>query len=408
MIESDRTKKLPLEGVRVADFSRLLPGPWCGQFLSDLGATVVKVEMPETGDMSRHNPPKFGDTSVYFNSVNGGKMGIALDLSMPEGQEIAHRLIEESDVVLESFRSGVAKKLGIDYASAHSLNERIIYCSITGFGQTGPLSHISGHDLVIQSLAGFMSLGTREGEIPQVPGFLAADYSSAAVACIGILSGIIDREKTGKGCNIDLSMFDSLFSMCNIALTGAMARANGSGDDTEMEAWGGNPRYATYATRDGKFVAVALLEHRLWQSFCDVIDRSDLVDGVESPDARHSNHGERAGTYKEAIESYCLSKNRDEIAEQMARHGVPICPIYTPDEALASDLVCGRGLAESVDHPEHGCLPQIANPLAGSGLVRTQRNHAPGLGADARSVLRDLGFEDIDVKRFIDAGVIQR
>jgi crotonobetainyl-CoA:carnitine CoA-transferase CaiB-like acyl-CoA transferase len=302
----------------------------------------------------------------------------------------------------------VAKKLGIDYASAHSLNERIIYCSITGFGQTGPFSHISGHDLVIQSLAGFMALGTRESEIPQVPGFLAADYASASVACIGILSAIINREKTGEGCNIDLSMFDSLFSMCNIALTGAMARAGGAGDDTEMEAWGGNPRYANYATRDGKFVAVALLEQRLWQSFCDVIDRSDLVDDDESPDARHTAHGERAGAYKEAIEGYCLSKDRDEIVEQMARHGVPISPIYSPDEALASDLVRARGLADFVDHPEHGSLPQIANPLAGSGLVRTRRNHAPGLGADARSVLKDLGFDDNDVKKLIEAGVIQR
>ena len=182
MSESREDQGLPLAGVQVADFSRLLPGPWCAQFLSDLGASVIKVEVPGTGDMSRHNPPLFDDTSVYFNSVNGGKRGIALNMAKQEGREIAHRLIKQSDVIIESFRPGVARKLGIDYPTASVVNPRAVYCSISGFGQDGPLAHISGHDLAIQSLAGFMTLGTPDGEVPQVPGFQAADYAAAAIA----------------------------------------------------------------------------------------------------------------------------------------------------------------------------------------------------------------------------------
>lgn len=147
---------LPLTGVTVADFSRLLPGPWCAQLFADLGADVIKVEQPGVGDYSRHNPPGYGKTSVYFNSVNGGKRGIAVDLGRPEGLEVARRLFAKSDVVLESFRPGVTQKLGIDYASAKRVNQGLIYCSISGYGQTGPLAGVPGHDLVIQSMTGLM------------------------------------------------------------------------------------------------------------------------------------------------------------------------------------------------------------------------------------------------------------
>lgn len=407
MSEGGDNPTLPLEGVRIADFSRLLPGPWCAQFLSDLGASVIKVEMPGVGDMSRHNPPLFGDTSVYFNSVNGGKQGIALDMTLPEGKEIAQRLIQQSDVVIESFRPGVAKKLGVDYETAERLNRRVVYCSITGFGQKGPLSHISGHDLVIQSLAGFMTLGTPEGEVPQVPGFQAADYAGASMACIGILSGLMSRDRTNKGCYIDLSMFDSLFSMCNIALTGAMAKAAGEEDPSRMEAWGGNPRYATYPTADGKAVAVALLETRLWQSFCEAIGRPDLIDDDESPDARHSDHGERSGEYREAITDYCLSKTRDDLIDEMVRKGVPISPIHSPDEALNSKNVEGRGLVEFINHSAGVNIPQIVNPLSTSGLARRHRQQAPALGGDGNTILSGLDFDEADIKRFCKAGVIQ-
>ncbi len=407
MPKTETESGLPLDNIQIVDFSRLLPGPWCTQFLSDLGADVIKVEMPGTGDMSRHNPPRYEDTSVYFASVNGGKRGITLDLASTEGRGIAHRLIKQADVVVESFRPGVARKLEIDYEAARKLTPDIIYCSITGFGQTGPLSHISGHDLVIQSIAGFMGLGASAGALPQVPGFQAADYAGASVAGLGILAALIRRLRTGEGCNIDLAMYDSLFGMCNIALTGAMAGAVGRDDGTRLEAWGGNPRYAIYGTADGKAVAVALLETRLWAAFCQAVGRPDLIDHDESPDARHSDHGESAEDYRKVISDYCLSRNRDELVDEMVVKGIPISPVYTPEEALASRNVKGRGLIEFTETNGEANIPHIVNPLASSGLATSRREEAPTLGGDGQAIMRELGYSNEEVKNFCKEGVVE-
>jgi len=403
---TDDAANLPLSGIRIADFSRLLPGPWCTQFLSDLGATVIKVERPDVGDMSRHNPPVYETSSVYFNSVNGGKDSLAIDLSSADGKAVAHKLIATCDVLVESFRPGVTTKLGIDYEQVKPLNPDIIYCSVTGFGQSGPLSHISGHDLVIQALAGFAGLSSAPGTAPQVPGFQAADYAGATTACIGILSALLKRTKCGEGSYLDIAMFDSLFAMCNISQTSAMARMSGNTGEPELEVWGGNPRYCVYSTADGKAVALALLETRLWAGFCDAIERPDLIDENETPDARHSNHGAKAQEYRKAITDFCLSKNRDDLIEELTAHGVPVCPIYSPDEALNSANVAGRGLIEHIEHPTEGKIPQLANPLSLSGLTRRRRS-APRLGGSSETILDDLGFDSETRKQLFKKGVVQ-
>lgn len=406
--EGGSAPALPLDGVQVLDFSRLLPGPWCTQFLSDLGASVIKVEMPRLGDLSRYNAPRHGGSSIYFELVNGGKKGLSLNLACEEGRHIADRLITDSDVVVESFRPGAADKLGIGYGRARELRPDIIYCSITGFGQSGPLSHISGHDLVIQSLVGYMPLPARSGMLPPMPGFQAADYAAASVACTAILAALMRRQRDGAGCFIDLPMFDSLFSMCNIALTGAIGAAAGSGDEDRLEAWGGNPRYAIYGTRDGKSVAVALLETRLWAAFCDAIGRPDLMDPGEAPEARHSSHGARSEQYRKAIAEVCASRDRDELVDWMARHGVPVCPVYSPDEALASPNVRARGLVQPPEGAD-GCDDRpahLANPLSASGLARPRRRYAPGLGADNAEILGRLGYDEGDLEKLRERGVI--
>ena len=356
--------------------------------------------------MSRANPPAFGKRSVYFNSVNGGKHSITVDLATSDGQAIAHKLIEQADVMVESFRPGVAEKLNIDFERAKALNPALVYCSITGFGQTGPLAHISGHDLVIQALSGFAGLSAQPGMAPDVPGFQAADYAGATMAVIGILGALMKRAKTGNGSNLDIAMFDSLFAMCNIALTGAMSRKAGNTGKPAIEVWGGNPRYATYLTADNKAVAVALLEKRLWVNFCNAIDRPDLIDDDESLEDRHSDHGDKAEEYRDAIAKCCLAKNRDELIDEMTRKGVPMSPIYTPDEALNSENVAGRGLIEFADHPEEGTIPQFVNPLALSGLAKGNRSPAPDVGESSEAVLKGLGFAPETMARFHKNGVI--
>jgi crotonobetainyl-CoA:carnitine CoA-transferase CaiB-like acyl-CoA transferase len=368
-----------LAGIKVLDFSRMLPGPWCTQMLGDLGAEVIKVEQPGIGDLGRHNPPNFKNGSVYFNTVNGNKRGVALDLTDPAQREQAHALMAKSDVVIESYRRGVPKRLQIDYETARKLNPRVIYCSITGFGQTGPWADIPGHDLVVQSVSGVMGTGPM-GELPVVPGFQAADYAAAAYAITAILSALYRRRDTGEGCYLDISMFDSLFSMTNVIAGAALARAGQFPVTSIMELYGANPRYATYMTGDGKAVAVSLLEAHIWKSFCDVIGRPDLVDAEEGPEHRHTVHGDRAATYRRAIAEFCLSKPRDELVRWMIERNVPILPVHTPDEAVQSEHVAARQLIEWLAHPDEGRIPILANPLNRSGLTQSGRRPAPALG----------------------------
>lgn len=397
---------LPLAGVKVADFSRLLPGPWCAQLLADFGAEVIKVEQPGIGDYARHNPPNYKDTSVYFNSVNTNKRAITLDLSSEEGREVAYRLFKTSDVVLESFRPGVTGKLKIDYAAAKAVNPGLVYCSISGYGQDGPLARVPGHDLVIQSMTGLMGMDLEREPLPSVPGFQSADYAAAAMAAIGVLAALTRRKDSGEGCYLDLSMFDSLMYMSNIVLTGGMSRLAGQDGLPMLEAFGGNPRYNTYQCKDGKPVAVSLLEAHNWAQFCRVIGRDDLIFEDEGFEDRHSDHGERAGLFREAIEAYCKSHDRAVMLAVMEEHQIPISAINAPDEALAEPVVAARGNIEYYDHPTEGRVPHLVSPFARAGLTRAGRTAAPDLGADNDSVLADLGYTADERETLKKAGVV--
>lgn len=370
--------KLPLDGIKVVDFSRHLPGPWCTQMLADLGAEVIKIERPE-GDPSRHNPPLYSSESVYFCSVNGGKQSRALDLSKEEGRVAAHALIADADILVESYGRGGAEKLDVHWERAKALNPRLIYCSITGFGQSGALAPIAGHDLAIQAATGLLSLADTPA-----PAFQAADYAAATMAVIAIMGALRSRDRGGEGAYLDLAMFDALFGMGNIGLASALSRLAGGAGTPTMEVWGGNPRYRTYPTRDGKKVAVCLLEAKIWRKFCELIERNDLVFADEGSESRLSSHGERAELFRDAIAGYCLSHDRDEIGGLMTEFALPVVPVLTPDEAVASEHVRSRGLVEEVEHPTEGRTFTLRSGLMGSGVVCRQRSPAPLIG-DASS-----------------------
>ena len=406
MSAAEATPPLVLSGVRIADFSRLLPGPWCTQMLADLGAEVIKIEQPGAGDFGRYNTPSYKRDGVYYNSVNRNKRSIALDLGRDDGREVAHRLIGWADVVVESFRVGVPKKLGIDYAAAKEINASVIYCSLTGFGQDGPLAPIPGHDLVIQAATGIMGVALDQEPVPPPPEFQTGDYAAAAMAAIGILAAIMRRQQTGEGCFLDLSLYDSVVAMSNIAMTGAMARLAGHTGEPKMELWGGNPRYNTYLTRDQRPIAVSLLEKKIWDEFCRLTGHEELIHEEEDWADRHTSHGDRAGLYRDAISKYCAEHTRDELIEKLTAIGVPVCPIYTPDEALASEHMAVRGLVEFVDHPAEGRIPQLVNPLAKAGLTDTRRRPAPGLGENGDDVLAELDYSEEERERLRETGVI--
>jgi alpha-methylacyl-CoA racemase len=404
---SNNRKNLPLAGVRVIDFTSLLPGPWATQMLGEMGADVIKVERPGIGDPSRHGLPRFRQESVYFNAVNGNKRSVTLDLSKEAGRGIARRLLGNADVAVESYRPGVARKLGIDFASAKIYNPRLIYCSMSGFGQTGPLSHIAGHDLLLQAMSGLMGAALDElNGPPPVPFFQAADYAVSVFAIIGIQAALAQRERTGEGCEIDLGMFESLFNMCMVPLTSALAQMAGFSGLPKMESFGGNPRYSTYMSKDGKPIAVTLLETKMWREFCTHIGRLDLVSDEESPADRLSAHGERSARYREALTEYCASYTWAEIMRHAEETGIAICPVCTPAEAVQLSQVKARGLITQINHPVEGRIPQLVNPLARAGLAQQTPLPAPALGEHTAEILNSLGYSKEEVSAFAKSGVV--
>lgn len=384
--------QLPLQGVRVVDFTRLLPGPWCTQVLGDLGADVIKIEQPNIGDYGRFNPPHYAETGVYFAAVNRNKRSIALDMAEQDDRKVALDLIQNAGILVESFRPGVTARLGIDYDSVKRSNPSIIYCSVNGFGSDGNLGGLPGHDLSIQGMAGLLEMRTEWHGPPPIPSFQTSDYSAAVYSTIGILAAYIRRSQTGEGCYLDVPMYDTAVAMASVTLSSALARLAGYSGKPEIGSFGTNPRYACYETRDGKFVSVSLLEMRTWQAFCSFVNRPDLVYDEHWAD-RHSTHGERAGLFKKAIADFCKSDDRDSLAARCLEAGIPICPVYSADEAVSSPEAKARDLIGFIDHPVDGPIPYVRDPMERAGLSDPSRHHAPSLGeqdAEVRELANSL------------------
>ena len=394
-----KTNQLPLSGIKIVDFSRLLPGPWATQMLAELGAEVYKVEEPDIGDPSRHSYPRYKENSVYFHATNGSKKSITIDLRQASGVEVAKRLIKHCDVVVESFRPGLMKKLGLDYEVASAINPKTIYCSISGFGKTGSLSHIAGHDLVIQSMTGLMGCAP-DGQAT-VPGMQSADFAGSLYCVIAIQAALAQREKTGKGCDIDISMYESLFNMCLIPLSSSFAKSAGYSGEPRMESFGGNPRYSVYQSKDGRSIAITLLEFKIWKEFCLKIERPDLIYQDETPADRLSTHGERGIVYRKALTEYFSQFTWAQIMEHMLKTGIALAPVCSPEEAMHLDHVRERVAIDYMEHPIEGKIPYLVNPLARSGLALQSHQPAPLLGENTEEILKNIGYSDEEIKRLI-------
>ena len=376
---------LPLQGLRVLDFSHLMPGPWCAQTLGDLGADVVKVERRGAPDPSRFNAPHYASESVYFHSVNRNKRSIALDLHDADDRTVADELVSRADVLIESFRPGVAARLGIDHAAVAARNARIVYCSVTGFGARGALASTPGHDAALQGLAGTLHIA---GLVPPpMPQIQTADWAASAFATIGILAACMRQRATGAGAYVDVSMYDSLLAWSTIKLSSALAQLAGRSGQPQLESFGTNPRYATYATRDGKAVTVSLLEARSWSRFCAAIGRPDLV-YEETPADRHTPHPGRTGQFRAAIASFCLAHDRDELTATMEAHGVAISAVHSPEEAVQAARA--RKAIDFLEHPVDGRIPYFVDPLAHAGLSAPRRRPAPAYDEHGAQIRAEL------------------
>ncbi len=280
----------PLAGVCVLDFSTLLPGPLATLLLAEAGAEVIKIERPGKGDEMRGYAPKFGDSSVNFALLNRGKRSIALDLKAPDAKELLQPFVRRADVVVEQFRPGVMDRLGLGYDALSAINPRLVYCAITGYGQTGPKAQLAAHDLNYMAESGLLGLAAGADGAPVVPPALIADIAGGAYpAVMNILLALRERDATGRGRRLDVAMADNLFTFLYWAMGNGLAAGNWPAPGQELVT-GGSPRYQIYPTRDGRFLAAAPLEQKFWENFCEAIGleaqwRDDARDPRGSIDA---------------------------------------------------------------------------------------------------------------------------
>lgn len=398
------TAQQPLAGLKVLDLSRLLPGPFCTLLLADLGAEVLKVEDTGIGDYARWAPPYVGDESLQrrgaasaqFNALNRNKRSIRLDLKQGPAREILLDLAARHDVVLESFRPGVLDRLGVGYEAMKQVNSRLVYCSITGYGQDGPYRDRAGHDLNYLALGGMLALTGAEGGAPVPSAAQVADIGGGAqMAAISILAAIHRREATGEGARIDVSMTDGALSW--LAMPAARIFA---GEPPlrrgRVELAGAWICYMPYEAADG-WVACGALEPKFWRSFCEGVGREDLIEKqFEGPDSDAWN----------AVAAIFRERSRAEWAAFNAERDCCIEPVLELEEALASDLVRERGMVMDVEQPGAGATRQLAAPMKFDGERPHRAEPAPAFGQHTSEVLRELGFDAAQIDALRRSGAI--
>ncbi len=373
---------------RVLDLSRLLPGPYCSRILADFGAEVIKIERPGGGDWLRHMPPLAEGKSILFQNLNRGKKSLTLNLKSDQGRAIFLRLVETADALLEGFRPGVMERLGLGYEALARINPRLVYCSLSGYGQKGPYQQRAGHDLNYIGLAGLLTLtGARAGP-PTIPGAPVADLTGALWAAVGILLALLARERTGQGQRVDGSFLGAALSFLPTDIAqhaGRQPMERGSGALT-----GGMICYHVYETQDGEYMTLAALEPEFWAAFCRAAGRDALVGQQFAP----AVPGERA--YEE-LRALFRTRTRQEWIE--ALKGTDACcePAYTLDEALASAPVQALGMLTGA-----GLLP----PVQLSAQPARPSNPAPVLGQHTAALLTELGYDAAEVEKLDGQGVV--
>jgi crotonobetainyl-CoA:carnitine CoA-transferase CaiB-like acyl-CoA transferase len=391
----------PLAGVKVLDCTKVLAGPLCTQYLSDLGAEIVKVEPTVVGDETRRSPPIRGDFGSIFLSVNRNKKSLALDLKNPEGRKVIRDLIRTSDVLIESYATGVADRLGIDYQSAAAEKPDIIHCSISGFGRTGPLSNGLGYDVILQAFSGTMSMTGEPGGGPVRSPISPIDQATGLHAMAGILAGLIERGKTGKGCSLEVSLFETAVAYLGYNLQtywekGVEPVKCGSGHESLC------PYQAFYASDAPLLIGIA--NDNLWGRFCRAVGRDDLI-----VDARFRTNPDRVAHYQETValvQSIVATRPRDEWVSLMNKIGVPCAPINSLSEMLAHPHTAARGIILDYQHPDLGALKGTAYPVVFNGEPRAIKSAPPRHGQHTREILDSLGYGNDRIEELRDAGAV--
>jgi crotonobetainyl-CoA:carnitine CoA-transferase CaiB-like acyl-CoA transferase len=399
---------LPLAGVRVADMTQALAGPFGSRFLGDLGAEVIKVEMPGTGDMTRKFAgPYFKGESGYFMGINRNKKSVTLNLRTEKGKDIFKKLVEVSDVVFENFRPGTTKKMGLDYDVLKEINPRIIYCAMSGFGSTGPYKYRPAFDYIIQAIGGVMSVVGEPGRPPVHTGVPIADLNGGVFSVLAIVAALYARERSGAGQYIDISMLDMMISMWAFMgqfylLRGDIPGPVGSGHVT-------NVPLGAFKAKDG-YVVITCPQQKFYEKLAAVISKEVPMFSDLSDDDRFSSPSKRLEN-REALEKIIhealSTKNRDEWLEIFEKEDVPAAPVNNVAEAFSDPQVLSRNMIVEFDHPLGGKVKTMGNALKFSDVEKEVFNPPPLLGQHNEEIICDLlGYSKSELEQFRKENII--
>ena len=393
----------PLKDLLVLDLSRILSGPFATMTLADLGADVIKIEQPGSGDDTRQwGPPFQGEEAAYFLSVNRNKRSLAVDLKSPEGLEVVRELARRADIVVENFRPGTAARLGLGYEELSKDNPGLVYASISGYGQTGPDALRPGYDAIAQARSGIMSVTGETDGPPVRVGVSSADLVAGMWATIGVLAALHEKQRTGQGQWVDISLLDGSVSWLTYVSSGYFAsgevpRRYGSAHPTIAP-------YQAFATADG-FVMVAVGNDGLWRRFA-----AELGDAPLAADPRYASNPSRVAHREElipAIEAIMRTRTTEDWVLALDEAGVPVGPIQTVDQALVDPQVLARGMVAELDHPTAGPMKVVGCPVRLTRTPASVRTAPPVLGQDTDQVLASLGLDTDRIQALHSSGAVQ-
>ncbi len=391
-----------LRGVKVLDLSRALAGPYGTLLLGDLGAEIIKIEMPGRGDDTRSLVDvTLGGIAAYYLSINRNKKSVVLDLKRKEGRDVFYRMVEKADVVFDNFRPGVVEKLGVDYETLKKINPGIICCSISGYGHTGPFKDRPAFDLVVQGMGGGMSITGEPGRAPVRMGFAIGDLGGGIFGAMGVLAALISRQRTGEGQKVDISMLDCQLSL--LSYVGQYYLINGIVPQPIGSAHQSLVPYQAFKASDRWIVITCTPQ--FWPQMCKAIGRQELETDprFDSPLARLKNRDQLIPILEEIL----AQKTADEWLSALEEAGVPCGPVNTLDRAFSDPQILARDMVVEIDHPTAGRYRAVGNPIKSSLLEKTQRFFAPPrLGEHTEEVLKEFGCTDDEISSLVQSGVI--
>ena len=386
----------PLEGIKVLDLSRALAGPYCTMMLADMGAEIIKLEIPGRGDDSRAwGPPFIEGESAYFMSVNRNKKSLTLNLKKEKSREIIHKLIKQADVLLENFRPGTMEKLILSYEVVKRLNQNIIYCSISGFGQDGPYRLLPGMDQVLQGMGGLMSITGEPGGPPIKVGVAVADIAGGMFAAYGIVVALFNREKTGDGQSIDLSLLD-----CQVAWLTYRAGSFFASGEIPKPLGSGHPVIVPYQAFKAKdaYINIAVGNDQLWQKFCEAVGLKNVTN-----DVKFSTNAKRVENRDEIVKiigNLIKTKKGEEWLKILTDAGVPCGPINNLAKIFSDPQVLHRQMVHDLTHPKAGNIKVTGIPIKLSDTPGEILTAPPVLGQHSEEILKNLGYNSQEIKEF--------